>query len=200
MIGRAAATFFIRAPKHDRADSWIERAFDWPQGAVSARRNMDGSVAFTTRDDLLRARREQMERCLWAKRECGVVSRRALSLWVFWCPGLAGFAFRGWWAYLQGVGGREVCGGGVKGNVAGAMLAELMQMFPVPNPHPLLPLSPYEWKPLFARHYQRGRHCRRPQGRAAIWADMRGDQVQRLLGPAQGARHGGAQRSREATP
>ena len=31
--------------------------------------------------------------------------RRAGFVWVFWTPGLGGFAYRGWWAYLRTLDG-----------------------------------------------------------------------------------------------
>jgi len=124
-----------------------------------------------------------MEESLRAKRECDVVERRALYVWVFWCSGLFGFAFRGWWTYLTGLEGR--ChGGGYKGQVNGDLFNRITELFSVENPHPLYPLDTDEWMPLFAKQYQRGKLCGKPQGKAPVWAEVEDGSVKRILGRA----------------
>ena len=158
---------------------FTERMIDWPAEAVSAERQGPREPwRFTFRSDVLRMKRERMERNLAIKRESDLSCRRALYVWVFWCPGVAGFAFQGWWTYLTGIGGKRYHGGGVKGKVAEDLLSRIMQMFPVDNPYPLLgPVSADEWMPLFARKHQRGLWCGKPQGKAAVWATVDNDRV-----------------------
>lgn len=175
------------ADRH-KPELFTERMLDWPDGAVSAERRGPGDRwRFTYRADLLRAKRERMERNLWQKREVGQVSRRALYLWVFWCPGITGFAFRGWWAYLIGVGGQRYQGGGVKGDLAADLLRRVMELFPIPaaSRHPLWgSAAAYDWMPLFAQKYQCGMRSHKPQGKAAVWALVRDDYCMEIISRA----------------
>lgn len=172
------STFVIRPRKRDRGnpDAFpTERMLDWPEDAVSAYRFCPGKPwEFTTRADVLRHKRERMERALAHKRMPAAPQRRAMYVWVFHVPG---FIFGGWWAYLVGIGGATVHAGGVKGDLDAALLAQAMALFPVENPHPLLPLSPREWMSRFARRYRRGRRRGRPQGKAFVWALVRNGNV-----------------------
>jgi len=80
----------------------LQLSIDWPEGAISAYRNHPGAPwRFTTKSDILRRKRERMENNLRLKREVGVVERKALYVWVFWCPGINGFFYRGWWVYRR---------------------------------------------------------------------------------------------------
>jgi len=157
----------------------------WPEGAISAwQDHCYADWQFKYVADVLREKREKMERCLCAKREYGQIERRCLYVWVFWCPGFFGFAFQGWWTYLVGLG-REYRGGGHKGELTGDLLRQAMEMFPVDNPRPLLPLDHREWMPLFARKYQRGKPQGKPQGKAAVWAEFKNGRVQKFTRRAQ---------------
>jgi hypothetical protein len=81
--------------------------------------------------------------------------------------------------------GREYYDGGGKGSLGGDLLDQAMQMFPVDNPRPLLPLDHYEWMPLFAERYRRGTWCGKPQGKAPVWAEVKGGRVLRIIERAQ---------------
>ena len=103
-------------------------------------------------------------------------------MWVFWCPGVAGFAFRGWWAYLIGVRGHRYSGDGVKSNLVGKLMEQARSLFPVTNPYPLFgPLNDGDWMLLFAHEYQRGRHCGVPQGKACAWAEVYRGRIMNLM-------------------
>jgi len=177
-------TIIVRPRPADRCKPGLfntERMLDWPDGAVSAERSFRGDRwRFTYQADVLRAKRERMVRNLRRKREAGFTCRRALYVWVFWCPGVLGFAFRGWWLYLVGIGGKQYQGGGVKGNLAGELLQHVMELFPIPaaNRFPLLgPPSADDCMPLFAREHRHGLRSGKPQGKAAVWAAVRGERV-----------------------
>ena len=174
-------TYVTRSRLRDRnaPGNITERMLSWPEDAVSASRRFPGEPwEFTYKSDILKAKRERMEQSLRNKREIGRVERRALYVWVFWCPGIGGFAFRGWWTYLVGIGGKRYHGHGVKGNVAGELMDKVMELFPVANPLPLFgPVDLHDWKPLFATQYQHGLWCGKPQGKAAVWAMVEGERV-----------------------
>ena len=182
------STFIIRPRKKDRLRPGFnaERMLDWPDDAVSAaRRFPEDPWRFTYRSDVLRGKRERMEQALSLKRKPDLL-RRALYVWVFWCPGLGGVAFCGWWTYLIGVGGVRYHGGGTKGQVVGGLMGTIRSLFPVTNPHPLFEtIKDDEWMRRFARRHQRGRWSGRPQGKAAVWATVRGEHVEEILGLAQ---------------
>jgi len=175
-------TVIVRAKPRDRnkPESLTEHMIRWPSDdAVSAwREHGRCEWTFTTTGDILRAKRERMERSLYWKRESGVVRRRAVCVWSFWCPGIAGFAFCGWWMYLKGVGGETIHAGGVKGDLSGDLLERVRELFPVPGQLGLFgPPHDEDYAEAFARRYQRGTHCGKPQGMAKCWARMRGGYV-----------------------
>src|SRR3972149_6566405 len=69
----------------------------WPADAVSAYREYVGAPwDFKYKSDILRDKKEKMERNLLWKRESEIATRVPLYVWVFWCPGISGF-YRGWW-------------------------------------------------------------------------------------------------------
>lgn len=157
----------------------------WPEGAVSAYQSYRGAPwEFTTKADILRGKRERMENCLWWKREYVVTHRRPLYVWVFWCPGISGF-FEGLWTYLVGVG-RDYHGGGYKGQLEGYLLDEVMRLFPLVERSLFPDYQYYEsWRREFVKKYQCGFWCGKPQGKAPIWAEVRGDTIIKILGRAQ---------------
>ena len=160
----------------------------WPDDAVSAyRSHMYAPWEFTTKADILREKRKRMEQCLWWKREHGVVRRKPLYVWVFWCPGAFGFAFKGWWTYLIGLKG-EYHGGGHKGEVRGDLFNQIKKMFPVVDPI-LFDTDDWKederWMEAFVRRYQRGKWGGKPQGKAPVWAEVQGDNLIKILGRAE---------------
>jgi len=158
---------------------------DWPEEAVSAMRRFRSEPwKFTTRADIRREKIERMEEALRRKRQ-PQTERRVLCVWVFWCPGIGGFAFYGWWAYFVGVGGKFYSGGGVKGDIAGTLLEQVRALFPT-GPRPLLAEAdrPDDWMPRFARMHARGTRAGKPQGRALVWATVKGDVVVSVEGNA----------------
>ena len=106
----------------------MQLSIPWPEGGVSAYRRFPRDPwVFTTKADLLRRRRERMEANLRLKREYGIVQRRLLYVWVFWCPGVGGFAFRGWWISLVGINIDFEC----KYFERTKMCSGLMELFPL---------------------------------------------------------------------
>lgn len=158
----------------------------WPDDAVSATHdNPYAPWKFTTRSDVLKARKERMEHCLWWKREYGIIEIRALYVWVFWCPGISGI-FEGLWTYLIGIG-REYCGGGYKGQLNGRHLERVMELFPLVD-KPLIPDWRYyeQWRERFVKKYpSKTKWCGKPQGKAPVWAKVKGDHIEEILGRAE---------------
>jgi hypothetical protein len=157
----------------------------WPDDAVSAyQEHMYSPWQFTTKADIRRRKREQMERNLWWKREYRLTQKRCLYVWVFFCPG---FFFGGWYTYLVGILGRDydiffdaqIC-------------KRIMELFPVWEPSLFSglgsfrnkPQPPKEWMVRFAKHYQRGRWGGKPQGKAPIWAEVCDGRVTKILSRA----------------
>jgi len=154
----------------------------WPEDAVSASRtHMYAPWQFTTKADVLRERRKRMEYHLWFKREYGVIQRRPLYVWVFWCPGFFGFAYRGWWLYLigRGISSSKYLEKGKK------TVARLMELFPLVEPNLFGPPDLEKWKSEFVKRYKRGRWCGKPQGKAPVWAEIKGDRIERILSRAE---------------
>ncbi len=75
-----------------------------PKGVAYGIGNGRNGVKFVTYADLLEARKAKQARHLrWV--ESVPCARRAGFVWTFWTPGLGGFAFRGWWAYIRTLDG-----------------------------------------------------------------------------------------------
>ena len=144
-----------------------------------------------------RRRQQQAVKLRQIRSDYNITYRKPLYVWVFWCPGISNSSgvptilscFRGWWIYFVGHG-CDYRGGGYKGNIEGTLFDEIMKMFPVENPHPLYALDEDEWMQLFAKQYQRGKWCGKPQGKAPIWAEVRGESVEKILGRAKWSKGG----------
>lgn len=166
-------TLVVRPKPRDRdnPDFFTEKMLPWPEDAVSAsREGFGGDWHYRTVADVLREKRERQEGALRQKRAEGVIQRRAVFVWSFWCPGVAGFAFRGWWMYLRGIGGTLI-GGGHKGSLGPELFAQVRPLFPVRGQTTLFgPIRNEDYAEAFASAYQRGTHCGRPQGLAPCWA------------------------------
>jgi len=172
-----------RAREHLLSVGYTEKQLQpivWPEDAVSAHReHMYAPWEFTTKADILRGKRERMEHNLWWKREYGVTHIQPLYVWVFWCPGFFGFAYRGWWLYLFGRG--------ISSNKyqEGDIFSQLMELFPLIEPTLYGPPDIKEWKAEFVKRYQRGYWCGKPQGKAPIWAEVKGTSIEKILGRAE---------------
>jgi len=161
----------------------------WPDDAVSAyHEHMYAPWKFTTKADIRRKKIEKMNESLQWKREDGVVRRVPLYVWVFHCPGVSGFAFKGWWTYLIGIKG-ECYGGGHKGNVEGGLFDKIKELFPIADPMLHGIEEGWEqderWMKGFARRYQRGKWCGKPQGKAPVWAEIEGNSIRKILSRAE---------------
>ena len=154
-------------------DSWFQRFGD---DTASVMKDYRG-VHVTTYADLGRRKRELQAARLERLRE---PEFRVLPLhvWVFHCPGPF---FMGWWTYLVGRGVSEG-----KHMRRSCMIDRIMELFPCGDRR-LFPLSQEEWMPLFARRYAlrhasgRARlHAGRIQGKAPVWAALRGASVVKI--------------------
>lgn len=167
-------------------DSWFEQ-FGHDTAIVHSDR--PGRYDVTTFADLGRKKRQrQAERLRWKREGTGHVHRRAIYVWVFYCPGAFGFAYRGWWTYLVG---RDWDSGKYLSRDE-ATIRQLMEMFPMGEPTLFgATLSHWDWMPLFARRYccrkpngRLRRHGGRVQGKALLWAEFDGDNFLRIIGRA----------------
>lgn len=157
---------------------------DWPEGAVSAcREHMYAPWQYTTKADIRRKRQKDAKEVLWLKREYKVIHKRAAYVWVFWCPGISG-CFRGWWTYLKGNGFDH---GGTH-QTDSDLILEAMRMFPVVEPSLFDVGEDWEvrekWMIEFAKYYQRGVWCGKPQGKAPIWVEVKENNIEKILGHA----------------
>ena len=153
----------------------------WPQDAVSAyRKHFSLPWEFTTKADVQRGKRERMEHSLRFKREYGVIQKRPLYVWVFWCPGISFTFFRGWWIDIVGRGIDFNC----KFFDGTTMCSSLLDLFPLVENNLFGPRDIEKWKAEFVKRYQRGLWCGKPQGKAPIWAEVQGTDIRKILGRA----------------
>lgn len=157
----------------------------WPKNAVSAyRKSIYEPWEYTLKSDILRRKRELRDQHRsWM--ESQITHRRRLYVWVFWCPGISGF-FEGWWTYIIGYGGVEHGG---KFTQDSNLILRAMELFPVIEPKLFDTEEDWEqrerWMIEFAKRYQRGLWCGKPQGKAPIWAEVQGNTIVKILGRAQ---------------
>lgn len=156
----------------------------WPEGAVSAyRKHKYAPWEYTTKADLLRDKRKRrMNHRIWM--ESQITHRRRLYVWVFWCPGISGI-FEGWWTYIIGCGVEH----GGKYSTDSNLILRAMELFPIIEPVLFGIEEDWEqrerWMIEFAKRYQRGVWCGKPQGKALIWAEVKGNSIEKILGRAQ---------------
>jgi len=140
----------------------------------------DGQVL--TWDDVKKYRRQRQKEILIQKR-MGYrqnTEKKPLYVWVFWCPGISSF-FRGLWTYFVGFG-RDYRGGGYKGDVSGRLLEQVIKLFPLVERDLFGELNYELWQRKFIEKYKRGLWCGKPQGKALIWAEVKGGEVMKILG------------------
>lgn len=156
----------------------------WPEGAVSAYHpHMYAPWEYTTKADILRRKRERRDRHrIWM--ESQITHRRPLYIWVFWCPGISGF-FEGWWTYIIGCGVEH----GGKYSRDSSLILQAMELFPIVEPMLFNLKEDWQqrekWMKEFAKRYQRGLWCGKPQGKSLIWAEIKGSRIERILGRAE---------------
>ena len=126
-----------------------------------------------------RRRQRQVVELEQIRSDYDVTYRKPLYVHVFWCPGINNFFFRGWWTYFVGHG-HDYHGGGYKGEAAGKLLDDLLRLFPLVGKE-LFETNWDEWMKRFVKKYQRGKRCGKPQGKAPIWAEVRGSSIVRIL-------------------
>ena len=180
-------TLAIRSKDHTGIFEGIFRGA--PSGAISAHREYPGAPwQFTTKADIRRAKKERMVSNLYYKRECRVTEKRCLYVWVFFCPGISGVFFRGWYTYLVGLPSRDYdlyYGEEVR--------KRLLALFPYydeslfSKPHKAVHGigMPEEWMQRFVKAHQRGKWGGKGQGKAPLWADVCDNQVTKIYGRAE---------------
>jgi len=149
----------------------------WPEGAVAAwQDHFYGPWKFRYMSDVLREKKQKMKHNLCKKREWGTTRIVPLYVWVFWCPGISGFFYRGWWLYLIG---RGISSGKYLSRDK-EMVNRIMELFPG---DPLLfgKMDLNDWMQWFVKHYQRGKWCGKPQGKAPVYAKVEGDHIREIL-------------------
>jgi hypothetical protein len=99
------------------------------------------------------------------------IKRVPMYVWVFWCPGVggfafSGFAFKGWWLYLIG---RNYSNGKYMGF---ELTKKIMDLFPLVEANLFGPPDEEKWKREFVKQFPRGLWCGKPQGKALVWAEV----------------------------
>ena len=153
----------------------------WPEDAISAHRDsIYEPWQFTTKSDVYKAKQKRMESHLWWKREYEVICRKPLYLWVFWCPGINDFFYKGWWIYLIGNGGISES---VKLDKNDKIGSQIMRLFPLVETTLFQDNYSYvkKWKSKFVKQYHRGKWCGKPQGKAPVWAEVEGRKIVNIL-------------------
>jgi len=131
---------------------------------------------------VMERRRQRQEAELKQKRsDYDIVYRKPLYVWVFWCPGINDFIFRGWWISIEGRDIDFSC----KYFEGTKMCFKLMELFPLVEPKLFGQPDWDEWKAEFVKRYQRGYWCGKPQGKAPIWAEVKGNSIRKLLSRAE---------------
>ena len=137
-----------------------------PKGVAYAIGEGRNGLQMVTHADLKKARIEKQKAHLKSVLSTQPL-RRAGFVWTFWTPGLAGFAFRGWWAYLRTLEGDTAL------NFRGMqteLISKVMGMFPcgiLPSVENL-----DLWMEAFAtEHSHPGRF--KKQGLALVWVTPR---------------------------
>ena len=155
--------------------------FEPPEDAVSAyQRSMYEPYKYTTKDDILREKRKYMEQHLWLKREAGVIYRRPAYVWVFWCCGVSGLFYKGWWIYLIGRGISTS-----KYFTQSPLFFRILELFPLVERNLFGHSDINKWKAEFVKRYQRGYWGGKPQGKAPIWVEVKEGRIERILGRGQ---------------
>jgi len=135
-----------------------------PRGVAYAISSWHNGLQMVTYADLLLARKERQAAHLKLVLD-SPRTRWAGFIWTFWTPGLGGFAYRGWWAYLRTIEGNEPL------NFRGLnhhVIQQAMDMFPCG----VLPIEEnlHQWMEAFGtEHHRPGRF--KKQGLAPVWIE-----------------------------
>lgn len=160
----------------------LQCSIPWPNNAISAYREHPGKPwTFYTTADVLAAKLEKMKNRLYFKRECDNVKRVPAYVWVFFCPGVGGFAYRGWWLYIKGRNINE----GFR-TLQSETIKKVMELFPLVQPSLFCKFSEYDedverWKREFVKKFPRGKWCGKPQGKSPVWAEFKNGRFVRLI-------------------
>ncbi len=151
----------------------------WPDDAVYAyQKHIYAPWEYTTKADVRRKRQEDAKLKLRYKRgEYRALKRLPAYVWVFYCPGISGI-FEGWWTYIIGRGFQH--GGKRKQN--SDLILKAMELFPLTLHQAEDDWEAREdWMMAFAKRYQRGKWCGKPQGKAPIWCEVQGNCIEKIL-------------------
>jgi hypothetical protein len=192
MMGDAIVAVFNRGRRRDErgGESFIpDRFFEsfGPDTAIVSKM-VGGHYEVQTWSDLGREKRARQTRNLEDKRDGTVSSVRPMYVWVFHCPGIFGFAYRGWWTYLIWHGGDS----GKFLRHSTKMIDALMSLFPMADPCLFGQPPTYEqWQVRFATAFccrnpdgTARKHAGRIQGKALLWAEFWGEHPCEIIGRA----------------
>jgi hypothetical protein len=172
----------VRAEEHLKSLGYdIDRIqpLVWPDDAVSAYKDRDHPYEpwkFVTKADVKKRRQERAKKVLRYKREDGVVYRRAAYVWTFYVPDWNFFC--GWWLYIIGNG---FSWGGKYQSMDCEIVRDVMRLFPLVEPVLFGQPDVEKWMVEFAKRYQRGVRGDKPQGKAPVRVEVKGNRVVKIL-------------------
>jgi hypothetical protein len=155
----------MKAIEQSRPLTGIPLFDNWPKGVKCYISNGHGKLEAITYAQLKAERIEKQRKHLAALDEIPV-TRQAGYVWTFYQPGLFGFAYQGWWAYIRTA--YESWQLGVRG-VNEDVTLDVMRMFPCG----VLPIKENyrQWMETFGETYSRpGRF--KQQGLAMVWVEF----------------------------
>jgi hypothetical protein len=166
----------------------LHKSIPWPEDGITAYRSHPGAQwTFTTIADVLACKREKMENNLRHKREYDTVKRVPLYVWVFFCPGINFFIFRGWWLYLKGL---NYCDGKYLERDT-ELVKSIMKMFPLVEGNLFGHGDIEKWKQEFVKKYPaKNKWGGKPQGKSPVWAEFKNGRFIRLIERAEWPRKG----------
>ncbi len=142
--------------------SFAERmGVHWPQEIALLE---DGKPV--TWADIHKARTKHQNKRLWWKREYGVNQKRAAYIWVFYQPGLFGFAYAGWHLYIRTLNNSWW----IRHNhYDDTLMLDIMRRFPCG----IIPVRENfnQWKEAFAKTYSRPGRFKK-QGLVLGWVEF----------------------------
>src|ERR1043166_9238042 len=141
--------------------------FNWPKHIACVVSNHRLYKTYVTFDQLLEERKQKQRRHL-AELLAVNPKRQAAFLWTFYQPGLFGFAYMGWWAYIRTLNKDWKLDEPREWELHGNFTLDLMRQFPCG----LLPLPEnFElWKEAFGETYSRPGRFEK-QGLALGWVE-----------------------------
>ena len=168
-----------RATEYLRSVGWdVDRIkpLIWPEDAVSAYRDHPYDPwKFVTKLDVKQRRQREAKEVLWYKRNDGVIKRRAAYVWVFWCPGISGIFFRGWYIYVIGNGFDW------SGKLSSKLGKRILELFPFVEPVLFGTPNEKKWMGGFVKRFKKGKWGGRWQGKTPVWVEVKGCNITKII-------------------